>query len=105
MVDEWIVDMARRIGDGLGARRVLLFGSRATNTQSRRSDLDLFIEAETDLRPLDRIGRALDLAGKAPCPIDVIVYTPREIERASHSKFVQRVLREGVVVYEHRQAS
>jgi predicted nucleotidyltransferase len=102
MIESWIAAAAQRIGEGMAAKRVWVFGSRATGRQSRRSDLDLFIECDTPMRPLDRIGRALDLAGALPCALDAIVYTPDEISRLTHSKFLRRILAEGVVAYERR---
>ena len=105
MLPSWITELAERVGTGMHAERVWVFGSRATGRQSRRSDLDLFVECETDLPPLDRIGRALELCMPSPCAVDAIVYTPAELARNRDSKFLQRVLSEGVVAYERGQAA
>jgi len=34
--------------------------------------------------------------------IEVYVYTPEELERISHKRFIQRAFREGKVIYESR---
>jgi predicted nucleotidyltransferase len=95
----WVLTAARKVGLTMKADKVLIFGSFARGTQSLKSDLDVFVIADTEDRPLDRIGKVLELLSDVPCGVDAIVYTPAEVERAS-SKFVDRILKEGVVAYE-----
>lgn len=96
---EWVTQAARKVGEGMNAQKVLIFGSYARGAQSKHSDLDVFVIVDTEERPLVRMGRALELLVDAPVPVDAIVYTPSELERAD-SKFVQRILSEGIVAYE-----
>ena len=100
MLPTWIIDAARKLGEAFQAQRVLVFGSHARGTATRRSDLDLFVLCETELRPLDRIEKALRLLRDLPVAVEPIVYTPHELERRSASKFLQTILREGVIAYE-----
>ena len=90
---------------GLGAQKIILFGSLARGAAGRTSDLDLIVIYDTDLpfaARLDRFYSAL-----APrVALDLLVYTPREWERMSVSNpFVRQVLREGQVLYETSSAS
>lgn len=54
---------------GLRPEKIILFGSRARGTYSRRSDLDLFIVLETSDPALTRIGQGLNLSTCRPCPM------------------------------------
>ncbi|MEW6409599.1 MAG: nucleotidyltransferase domain-containing protein [Nitrospirota bacterium] len=92
-----------------GARFALIFGSFARGDYSKRSDLDVIFVEETRKRFIDRIGRYLDtLRDKEslkPFDIDVLVYTPEEFEKMKKdgNRFILWALREGKVLYEHRE--
>lgn len=98
----WIFDAARRVGEALGATKVLVFGSYATGEATKRSDLDLLIISSTveHVPPLERIERALHALGTLPVPPDVIVLTPDELDSRSHTPFVRRICSESKVAYE-----
>jgi len=85
-----------------GIKKAILFGSFATGRQTPKSDVDLVLIQDTDKRYFDRFeGILRDLyeaiRGR---DIEVFIYTPEELDRISHRKFIQRVLREGQVIYE-----
>ncbi len=83
------------------ATLALLFGSFARGTATRHSDVDLIFVEETDLRFLDRIGRYFDpLVDQLKTGVEVLVYTPFEFEGMSDGLFLQKVLKEGAVLYE-----
>jgi uncharacterized protein len=69
-----------------GARRVRLFGSRAAESASAESDVDLLVEMEPDRSLLDRIALIDDLERLLGCRVDVVN------ERALHSSVRDRVL-------------
>lgn len=77
-----------------------MFGSHARGKATSRSDLDLFVECETSLRSLERMEKAMRLVSDLPVAVDPIIFTALEIERRSASKFLQQILREGVLAYE-----
>lgn len=104
-VNTWLDLASDRLQQSLELDQILLFGSWARGTASRRSDLDLSIVWDTDCPPLERIGHILALLSDAPLPIEVIVYTPRELEQRHHTPFIRRVLQEGRVLYERRKTS
>lgn len=70
-----------RIVERFQPRRVVLFGSRARGEAGPGSDLDLFIEMDTDRRPPERAVDVAALFGLRPWPLDVVVYTPEEVAR------------------------
>jgi predicted nucleotidyltransferase len=99
LIQKAIVDVAAIVG----ATRAILFGSFGRGTQTRHSDVDIVLLKETTERFIERPRQILPLLyekihGRA---IDVLVYTPSEFERMSSSgnKFIQRVLREGKILY------
>jgi predicted nucleotidyltransferase len=92
------VRLARRLEPE--PERVVLFGSLARGTATRRSDIDFCLVWDTALPPLERIGRVLEALSDAPRPVEAVVYTPAELERMAHSPFVRRILREGRVLHE-----
>jgi predicted nucleotidyltransferase len=97
-----IDEVVRRVVRAFHPRRIVVFGSVARGEASPDSDLDLFIEMESDLRPVERgvaVRRAL---GDVRFPMDVFVYTPAEVAdaRTRFGNLMTFVDAEGRVVYE-----
>jgi uncharacterized protein len=104
--DEQLASLAQRIIDLANPRRVILFGSQATETAREGSDIDLLIVGDRPMgetgsrrREIARIRRGLPLLG---IPIDILLFTPDEVERWRHTTnhVVSDALREGRVLYE-----
>ena len=96
---EWLDRAVERLVGRLDPEWVMLFGSYARGTQSRTSDLDLFVVWETELRPLERIGRVMEILSDSPRPLETVVYTPAEFERNRSIPFIRRILSEGRILY------
>ncbi|MGJ3251195.1 MAG: nucleotidyltransferase domain-containing protein [Elainellaceae cyanobacterium] len=101
----WLDVAVSRLRHQFDPHQILLFGSWARGTATRRSDIDLLIICETTAPPLERIDSVLKLLRDAPSPIEAIVYTPAELERRQSSPFIRRVLQEGIVLYERGKTS
>ena len=83
-------------------RRIVMFGSRARGDARPDSDVDLMVEMETDLSP-PRRAMAIDaLFGLRGWAMDVLVYTPAEVEqqRRFRNSLVRVIEAEGKVLYE-----
>ena len=82
--------------------KIILFGSLATDRIHEWSDIDLLIIKETEKRPLDRALEAYSLLDNYREPVDIIVYTPAEVELLLNegSFFVADILTEGRILYE-----
>jgi len=96
-----IENVARRIGEQVNARAVILFGSYARNQPGKHSDVDLLVIAESNL-PRYKRSRELHLMFKPyPFPMDILVYTPKEVEEESEFElsFISTVMREGKKLY------
>jgi predicted nucleotidyltransferase len=102
MVQRCQIEMvAARLAEAAGAEQVILFGSHARGEAHDASDVDLMIVAESDLPRFKRSRILYRLLRPYPFPMDLIVYTPEEVERGKQSplSFVSTVLREGKAVY------
>jgi predicted nucleotidyltransferase len=93
--------VARRIGKAANAERVILFGSHARGEATENSDVDLMIVADSELPRFKRSRELHKLFRPYPFGMDLLVYTPQEIEKGKRSplSFVSAVLREGKAVY------
>lgn len=103
-VERWLADAVGRLA-ALGVERVLLFGSWARGSATSRSDLDLLVVWQTDLPPIERIGRVLQVLKDAPLPVEPVVYTPEEFVRRLDLPFLRGVLKEARLLYERREAA
>jgi len=83
----------------LGAQRVVLFGSAAWGEPGLASDLDLLIVWDT---PLDFLARTVALYRRLQpqAAVDLLVYTPGEMEAMMRRPFVRKAVEEGKVLYE-----
>jgi len=90
-----------------GIRRAILFGSLARGDASRHSDLDLIVVQDTPKRFLDRYeGILAEIAALVPGrDVDLLIYTPAEIEQIRDRPLIAAALREGMVIYESQQES
>ncbi len=103
MIDEQeIRRVAVRMGSAVGAERVILFGSYARGDATEDSDVDLMIVAESELPRFKRSRGLYTLIRPHPFAMDLVVYTPEEVERGKRSdfSFVSGVLREGKTLYD-----
>jgi uncharacterized protein len=85
-------------------QKAIVFGSLARGEGTRRSDLDLILIQHTEKRFLDRYeGILYDLGGAVSGrDIDVLIYTPEELDSISQRPFIASALRDGKVIYESR---
>jgi len=100
--DEILSDITRTIVARFNPERIVLFGSRARGDHDRESDFDIFIEMQSTQRPVDRdVEVSLSLSPR-DYSLDVLVYTPDEVEarRGIPGSLVDLVEAEGQVLYE-----
>ena len=85
--------------------RAIVFGSFARDQQSRRSDVDLLIVQHTTQRWLDRYDGILrEVSGAVSGrDVDMLIYTPQELDRLRDRPLIERALREGRTIYESDQ--
>jgi predicted nucleotidyltransferase len=85
-----------------GIQKSILFGSFARGTQSRKSDIDLILIQDTDKRYFDRFDGILSELQKKirGRDVEVLIYTPEELVKISHRRFIRDALDQGRVIYE-----
>ena len=91
----------QRLVDVYDPERIILFGSHATGGTRKGSDIDLLVVKETDQRPIDRRVEVERLLSDRQLPLDLLVYTPRELRDlyAAGSPFIEEVIESGRVLY------
>jgi len=93
--------ITKNIVDHFNPKRVILFGSHARGEAGPDSDLDLFIEMETDRQPPERAIAVSALFGLRTWPLDVVVYTPDEVRRlrSVNGTLLSTIESEGIVLH------
>lgn len=102
-IDEALIqEITRKIVDAFHPKRVILFGSRARGDYHADSDIDLLVEMESTEKRWQRRVRIGSLFKDRWWPMDLLVYTPQEIEVRRHSfaTVIPYALREGRTLYE-----
>lgn len=83
--------------------RAILFGSYAEGRRDLFTDLDILIVMES---PLDFVTRTAEMYRylTSPVDMDLLVYTPEELERNRERGFIRQALEKGSVIYEKQAA-
>lgn len=99
---EHIQEITRRIVERFSPRRIILFGSHARGNAGPESDLDLFIEMDSEQPPPERAAEVAEIFGLRSWPMDVVVYTPEEVRQVQgvHGTLLSMIEREGKVLHE-----
>ncbi len=83
--------------------KVILFGSTARGDVGSTSDLDLLVVRRDARPPAARLDALYRRMGPRVA-VDLLVYTPEELEAArASSSFLRSALRDGEVLYERSQ--
>lgn len=82
VTQDQITQLVKEIADGYKPEKIYLFGSYANGVPNFDSDIDLFIVKETDERWIDRRIAARKSIKNYIAPMDIIVYTPKEVDDA-----------------------
>ncbi|MEW5945080.1 MAG: nucleotidyltransferase domain-containing protein [bacterium] len=107
VTDELMQEIVYRIVEVVDPEKIILFGSYAHGEIHKHSDLDILVIMES---PLPRYKRSLPVYD-AICgllfPIDVLVYTPCEVEDWKNvpEAFITTAVRTGRVLYEKQNRS
>ncbi|NOZ22985.1 MAG: nucleotidyltransferase domain-containing protein [Planctomycetes bacterium] len=103
-VRELIQNAARKIREGYGPAKIILFGSYAYGHPSVDSDVDFLVVKATSARPLDRWRQVRELVYEKGCGVSIqpIVMTPEEVSRRLEAgdPFVEEITHRGEVLYE-----
>ena len=81
--------------------KIVLFGSCARGEAGPSSDLDLLVIMKSNLPRYKRAAPLRLLFDRAPCPMDILVFTPEEVKRwnGTVNHIVTEAMEKGVVAY------
>ena len=106
MVDKALIQqITSRIVERFNPWRIILFGSHARGESTPNSDIDLFIEMDTDKTPPERSIEISRLFGLRDWAMDIIVYTPKEVENLQdiHGTLISTIESEGQILYDRKK--
>lgn len=86
------------IVEALSPKAIILFGSVAGGTAGDDSDIDLIVIMEADMGPVQRSAAARVAVGSIGVPVDVLVYTPGELD-GEKPLILREALEHGKVLY------
>lgn len=95
--------LCAQLGRIPSVRRAVLFGSYASGRRDLLTDLDVLVVMDSEV---DFITRTAELYRELQLEVDIdlLAYTPAELEEAKSRGFVRRALEEGRVIYERDTA-
>lgn len=97
--------LARDLGHGFKAEKVILFGSHAWGHPTPDSDVDLLVILKTRQNTAD-LAADMALALRPPFPVDILVKTPGEVRwrLSERDCFMKDVIERGKVLHEAHHA-
>lgn len=106
--DSMVLDeIVSRLTKGLKAERIYLFGSRARGQARQDSDYDLLVVVPNSRLPRHRReARSYDLLWGLATPVDVVVLTRAEFQRAIKVKtsLASSAQADGILLYDRPEA-
>ncbi len=92
----------QKIVSELKPEKIILFGSYAYGTPTPHSDVDLLVIMKTRASLKERSWAVSSLLLPRPFPVDILVKTPKELEKALESGdfFLKEIVARGKVLYD-----
>lgn len=103
LLKEELKKIVENLKNNYDPEKIILFGSLADGKMKKGSDIDLLIIKQTQDDPWTRTKKA-DRCIEHHIPVDVLVYTPQEIEDrlSMNDFFVEDIMERGTVLYERQ---
>jgi predicted nucleotidyltransferase len=102
---EKIKEVIDRIVKNINPEKIILFGSYASGNPGEDSDLDILVIKEMKMPRYKRSREVKKHLRGMKIPIDVIVYTKKEVKEWKDTKtaFISQVIKQGKVLYGQTQ--
>lgn len=99
--EKTIKTISQKIVREFKPEKIILFGSYAWGKPRPDSDLDLFIIKDSTDKRIERARKARSAIWGIGVPVDILVYTPQEIQRRVEKGdfFVKDIITKGKVLY------
>jgi predicted nucleotidyltransferase len=94
-----LLQITDKIKTHFNPRKIIVFGSYAWGKPTEDSDIDIFLIMESNLRRDERARQVQKIFSQRTFPLDVIVYTPEEVEQSLKrgNPFIKEILNQGVL--------
>lgn len=104
-IQKEIKKITQKIVENYKPEKVILFGSFAWGKFTPDSDVDFFIVKKTKKSKLERIYEVDKFLFDRDIPIDILVYTPKEVEERLElgDFFVEDIIKKGRLIYERKK--
>ena len=104
ITENLLQEITDRIVESFDPEKVILFGSRSTDTSRADSDVDLLVIMEASGSPIQRAVEVKRACRPRFVSMDVLVKTPDEVETRldQGSFFLREILEQGKVLYERQ---
>ncbi len=98
---ETVLTIVQTIAHHFAPEQIVLFGSYGSDNPTPESDVDLLVVMETELPAHKRAAPIRLLFRPTPCAMDILVFTPSEVERwkGVPNHIVTEAFRTGRVIY------
>lgn len=102
---EKIKEVINRIVKNVNPEKIILFGSYASGNPREDSDLDILIIKEMRMPRYKRSREVKKHLRGMKIPIDVIVYTKKEIKKWENTEtaFINQAIKQGKILYGQTQ--
>lgn len=102
-LEDTVLDIVAALGRKIEVERAILFGSYAGGRRDLFTDLDILVVMESSQDFVTRTAAMYQYLS-APVDLDLLVYTPEELERNRDRGFIRQALEKGTIIYEKQAA-
>lgn len=101
LINQKLSEITEKIVNEFKPEKIILFGSYAWGNPNTDSDIDLFVVKKTDKSRLERGVEAEKILWGFGVPIDILVYTPEEVQNRLQLKdfFIENIFTKGKILY------
>ena len=99
LLEQSVHDIVERLSPLEGVLRISVFGSFARGRRDLFTDLDILVVMETEMGLADRL-KYLYSKLAVPVDVDILCYTPQEVEVLQGKGWLTSALRDSQVLYE-----
>ena len=94
-----LLQITDKIKTHFNPQKIIVFGSYAWGKPTDDSDIDIFLIMESNLRRDERARQVQKIFSQRSFPLDVIVYTPEEVEQSLKrgNPIIREILNQGVL--------
>lgn len=100
--EQKIQEIIQKIVQEYQPEKIILFGSWAWGHPGEDSDIDLLIVKKSEKRRIDREREVGSMLSGNCIPVDILVYTPEELETSIHQNrnlFIEDIVHNGTMLY------